>query len=320
LDRVELVKIFSISLTLALVGLFLYLNGQDLLTVRVTNWAVLASSPLYLFLFFYFNGVLNNICFRFYGVNLTFQEWFGLSVVNSFLNIVTPFRGGAIAVGVYLKKKHNFAYSLFFAVMVASTLLIVLANLILALGLLIMQPPALSAELTEFSLYVVISLLAIGLIFAVWAPVTPRSTNRLFQLVHEVFSAWRMIRNHPHDLKKLIGASFGMVLTMAAIAYVTISSIGVDVNFNAALAMGVFSNLSAIVSITPSNLGIKEAFASIGGAGYGIKVVNVVAASLIERVLLLIASSLTSLYFYRALFAKNNISTNATEGVTSDRP
>ncbi len=304
-------KIFSVILTIVIVALFFYLNGQDLIAVRVIHWNMLTFSPLCLFLFFYFNGVLNNICFRLYGVNLKFKEWFGLSVLNSFLNIVTPFRGGAIATGVYLKKKHNFSYGQFFAVMVASTLLIILVNLILALALLLMKPPMLSPEFNRIGLYFVSLSVAVGLIVATWAPVTPPSKNKILQLIHEVFAAWRLIRNHPKDLCILTSVCFAMVFTMAAIAYLTIASIGVDIDYSAALAMGVFSNLSSVVSITPSNLGIKEAFASFGAAGYGIKVVSVVAASLIERVLLLIASSLTSLYFYRTLFAKNNITTDS---------
>jgi uncharacterized protein (TIRG00374 family) len=196
--------------------------------------------------------------------------------------------------------------------MVASTLLIVLANLVLALGLLLMKPPSLSPELTEISLYAVVALLTIGVVYAAWAPVPPSSKNKLLQLIHEVFSAWRLIRSFPVNLLKLSLACFGMVFTTAAIAYLTITSIGVSINYDAALAIGVFTNLSSIVSITPSNLGVKEAFASIGAAGYSVDMVSVVAASLIERVLLLIASSLTSIYFYRALFAKNNIRPDAT--------
>ncbi len=301
-------KIFSVIFTLVLIALFLYTNGQDLLSVRIIDWQMLAFTPPFLLLlFFYFHGMLNNICFRLYGVKLGFSEWFGLSVVNSLLNIITPFRGGAIATGVYLKKQHNFSYSSFFAVMVASTLLIVLANLSLALVLLLLKPPALSPELTQISLVAVVALLAVGLIFAVWAPVTPASKNKLLRLIHEVFSAWRLIRSFPKNLFKLALASFGMVLTTAAVAYLTIAATGVKVGYEAALAIGVFTNLSSIISVTPSNLGVKEAFATIGAAGYGADMVSVVAASLIERVLLLIASSLSSIYFYRALLDKNCI-------------
>ena len=63
------------------------------------------------------NGIIfKNIMIPFH-VNLKPKEWYGLSVVTSFYNLITPFRGGAVARAIYLKKHHSFSYTNFIATM-----------------------------------------------------------------------------------------------------------------------------------------------------------------------------------------------------------
>ena len=65
------------------------------------------------------NSLLGGIILKYlmepFNINLKFKEWFGLSVITTFYNTITPFRGGMIAKAVYLKNKHKFSYTNFLA-------------------------------------------------------------------------------------------------------------------------------------------------------------------------------------------------------------
>src|SRR3989344_4721531 len=61
------------------------------------------------------NGLVIKYLLEPFKIKMNFKEWFGLSVVTSFYNMITPFRGGAISRAVYLKNKYNFSYTNFLA-------------------------------------------------------------------------------------------------------------------------------------------------------------------------------------------------------------
>ena len=124
-------KVFSLLLLALFLGFFVYYLIDNFSSFRQLSFInphffiILILLSIFPFLT---NGLIYKITLKSFNIKLKFNEWFGLSVITSFYNLVTPLQGGLAVRSLYLKKKHNFSHSNFISI----TSLVMIVNSIIA--------------------------------------------------------------------------------------------------------------------------------------------------------------------------------------------
>ncbi len=283
-NTIRLVKKYLTFIVLGLAVIFLYRYREEFLSIEIVEPLYIFPVLILSFLSIFLNGVFNKFFFQLYGANLRFNEWFGLSVINTFGNLVTPLRGGAISNAIYLKKKHQLAYSDFVGSLAASYINVFLVNSGFGWAVFTLSPHYLS-KTQSVILNSFFGSIFLGCLFVtLFAPKFPDSRYRLFKVVFNVLNAWRKLRENFRILLAISGVNIGNALLLAGMNYFLFRTIGLEISLASALAMGIFSSFSALVSITPGNLGVREAFAALGAVGFNIPVASAVTVSFVERI------------------------------------
>jgi uncharacterized protein (TIRG00374 family) len=253
--------------------------------------------------FFSVNGLVNKILLKEFKIYLTFKEWFGLSVINTIGNYVAPFRGGAISNALYLKKKYQFSYSAFLSLLSATYIIVFWVNSLLGIVALIFV----KIFYNKFSNTIFIFFLFIFFILTIiilLSPKVKKSKHKYLNKFIDVINDWHIIRK---NLKVIIAISFLAFINNILIVFMShleFLIIGESIEISKLLVLSIFSSFAIFLSITPGNLGIREAFSVYSGQLLGIPIVKVVAISIIDRLINFILSFLLSLYFSNALLEK----------------
>ena len=114
----NLKKILSpilLVVTLALIAYYISKHLSDFSELSLINPLWLIPLAVLFLIVSWTNGIKIKYLAEPFGIKLIFKEHFGLSVVTSFYNMITPFRGGLAAKAVYLKNKHGFSYTNYLA-------------------------------------------------------------------------------------------------------------------------------------------------------------------------------------------------------------
>ena len=123
-------KIISVMILIIIILFFVYYINSNLSDLKQLAYLGISNIPIILIIallsliFAILNGTLLDILMRPFGIKLSFKEYFSLSIITSFYNYITPFRGGMAARAVYLKKKYNFSYTNFLAILSAIYIII----------------------------------------------------------------------------------------------------------------------------------------------------------------------------------------------------
>ncbi len=280
-------KIASISLlTLSVLGIvyYIYTHLEDFSRLSLVKPSNIGIMVLLVVLTSTCMGLQLKYLLKPFGVILRPMEWFGLSEITSFYNIITPFKGGAIARAAYLKLKHNFPYTQFLSTLSGG--LVIMFFIQSFIGITSM----LFLYLTDriFNVYVFIIFLAFFLpllIIIMVSPKLPEHRNRLINNIVQIINGWHQIRSHRREIVIIILASLVQLCLNAFGTIITFAIIGVHLTFIKALFMASLAALSIVVSITPSGFGIGETVSVFSGLAIGITPAHSLTASIIGRVI-----------------------------------
>ncbi len=279
-------KFFSLSVLIVVIAAILfYLSTQPqlLAALQQISWSLLAIIIVFRLLFLITSGLYLQTFAKKFNISLTFTEWFGLSVVTTMGNYITPFAGGMVARAAYLKHRHNFPYASF-ATLLASNYLVVFW-VIGAIGfttLIIFFPLQ--------DIYIMLALLFLAMpitisILTILPNVHLPETHRLFRILNTSLEGWNLVKND-----KILLAQLGLY-TMANIAlnglsfWVAYNALGFTVSFSSALLISLIAVFSILLNITPGNLGIQEIIVSVSsnllgpGGGEGLVVALIIRAA-----------------------------------------
>lgn len=107
------IQILVLIILIACFAVYCYQHIDEFRQLNIVNAIYFVPLFFLYVLFFINNGLILKYFLEPFDIRLRFKEWFGLSVITTMGNYLTPFRGGAVARAVYLKKKHKFSYSYF---------------------------------------------------------------------------------------------------------------------------------------------------------------------------------------------------------------
>jgi uncharacterized protein (TIRG00374 family) len=258
---------------------------------------LLEINPLYLIaiavcdlLVIFANGSFTKIILKPFGKHISYLEAFYVSLISSVGNFFAPVGAGFGFRAVYLKKKHNFAYSDFLSTLYGNYLIIFLINSILGLVCLFLLKDKVGGNyyiLTiVFAAIFVISLMLT--IFKIPKKLisyfeSKKRLAKLFKVIVAMSKGWNSIVSNKKLMLKLIGIALFNFLLSIIIAKLIITSLGMSVGIIALVFFSVLGSLSLFINITPANLGVKELIYIFSLSVVGFSIDQVLMIALVDR-------------------------------------
>ena len=280
-------RIISISTLIIIIfffGLYIKNHISDFKQLTIVNPLYLF--PLFILAFIYSinNGLVIKYLLEPFKIKMNFKEWFGLSVVTSFYNMITPFRGGAVTRAVYLKNKYLFSYTNFFATLSG----IYVINFLIAsfLGLISLiylyyTKDILNLLVASIFLFFFIPLLIIVL----FSPNFPETKSNFLNKFIGVLNGWNLIRKN-RKVVLLVSLIYILQITLFSIAGILSYNVfGISISFIEALFLASIGSLTILIAITPSGFGVVEAVAVFSALVIGITPAQSLSVAIIGRVI-----------------------------------
>lgn len=267
-------KYISIIVMIAvIIAIFLYLLTQPqlLTTLGSLTWSSIVLIILCRLFFLMTNGLYQKAFAKKFEIDLKFVEWFGLSVITTMGNYLTPFSGGLVARAVYLKHQHSFAYARF-ATLIASNYLVVFW----VVGIVGFSTLVIFFPLEE--VYLSLALIFLGISFfismlALLPNIHLPENYRLLKILNTSLEGWNVVKNDRRLLAQLVLYTIANILLNGLSFWIAYIALGVQISFYSALLISLIGVFSILLNITPGNLGIQELVVSVSsnllGAGSG---------------------------------------------------
>lgn len=222
-----------------------------------------------------------------FGVCLAFREWAGLSFITTLYGYLFPARTGNIVRGIYLKKRHNMDYTEFVVLLGGSNAieLLVAALTGFASVLVLAGQGGLFRELAVWFGGVLSLGAAVGGLAYVVLTRFPRRQARIWQLLNLVIRGVRIFMSAPREMLEVALLSLLGLLVQACALYCCFAAFGNEPGLLNVLLAVCLAKLSAVISLTPGNIGVTEA-AIIGVMVLGgVSVMESTQAALLSRIL-----------------------------------
>lgn len=224
---------------------------------------------------------------RAFGAELTFREWFGLSVCNTMYNYLAPGHAGAAVRALYLKKAHRLPLAHFGAILAGGNVLaLIAAGLIgLAAGALLKLSGAPGATR-------ILALLAVLLAMTLAGALALALGTRLVGLVpsetlrghlERASEGLRLYPRHPGMMARVVGLRALQVGIGGLALFVCGRAVGLAVNPPQATALQALGAFSVLLPITPAGLGVREGIVTGGASLLGLPVELALLTALVRR-------------------------------------
>jgi uncharacterized membrane protein YbhN (UPF0104 family) len=281
-----------------LLGISVYLAANPELLDLLLNLSMKTAVTLILLRLLF--SVLNGLFLKLYatklGVRLRVREWVGLPYITTMGNYLTPLSGGMLARAAYLKNRHSLSFTHFATLLAANYLLTfwiaALIGLVISLTLINQTD---SVWLLAAFFAVVWMSVTVVLVFPI--PRLP-GNHRLVQMLNQGIEGWMTVRRDPHLMWYLIVLTIVSILLNGFTFWFAYRALNIAVSMQAALLVSLSSLFSIVITITPGNFGIQEAFVSLTSDIIGVGVGEGLLVALLLR-----ASTLVSAFTLGPLFA-----------------
>jgi uncharacterized protein (TIRG00374 family) len=244
------------------------------------------------------NGLFLSLFASKFNIQLRFIEWFGLPMVTSFGNYITPFSGGLFARAAYLKRRHDFSYGSF-ATLLASNYLIAfwVVGFVGFISVFFIPGMTQSNRLLVGGWFLAV-VVGITILFLVPTMKIP-GKNRLSNLVNTSLAGWQLIRVDRFLVLKLAFLTLVNILLDSFAFWLAYQAVNETVHFLAIILISMLSSFSILINITPANLGINEAAITLAstllGTGTG---TGLVVALLMRATTILVVFTLGPTFSY----------------------
>lgn len=215
------------------------------------------------------------------GAATRFGEMFVLHNAAYLLNLL-PAKPGTLLRATYLRRHHDFSFPRFGVFAIGLTLLTILVSAVVGLVslLLVYGLDRVADRIFAALLAACAAGSAVFLVVPVPAPAWP---GRVGEALREVVAARTEVRRRPRGL--LVPGAWllaGYLLTAVRFG-VIYTGLGFDVHPGGLLLLGALGQVSALVSLTPGALGVRELLVGGGATVLGISVEAGLLVALIER-------------------------------------
>ncbi len=224
---------------------------------------------------------------RAFGAELTFQEWFGLSVCNTMYNHLAPGHAGAAVRALYLKKAHRLPLAHFGAIVAGGNVLALIAagltGLLAGAVLLVSGAPGAARMLAVLTALLGITLagavgLAVGTRLVGLVPV--EAVRRHLERASE---GLRLYPRHMGMVGRVIGLRAVQVGTGGLGLFVCGRAVGLPISAPQAIVLHCLGAFSVLLPITPAGLGVREGIVTGGASLLGLPMELALLAALVVR-------------------------------------
>jgi len=304
----KIIVVFTWLLILAGLGYYLISHAQDLKKLIHISFLNLLIFTLAFFGMQFFNGLRMRLILCKKTVRLGILESFHLTNINTIANYL-PFKGGIIAVALYLKKKYALSYMDFAKLIIANQILLFITIITVTILSVLFH-----YILTGIFLYRVFWLFAIPLIFILLAIFL---LNRLARYILPVNGILRRILEGVDTLSIILAdKKLALNLVLINCGITLIMGIRFAVSFNILsfraspllpFIAGQVNMITALLSIVPSGLGIAEFMAGVVselmGGGLNIGIYGASVDRIISVLLLLLVGLISFRYIYHGMLS-----------------
>ena len=268
----------SISLLILILGLaiyYIYSNIHEFSSLKLLKPEFIVYIVLLFLISYIFISIETQYLIKPLKVNLSFIETYALSIMTGFYNLITPFRGGMAARAIYLKKKHNFSYSNFFATLSATYIVMFFVASIFGLfASYFIYSQKGSYNIILIGIFTVVFLAMIFLMllpdFSKTRFASSISKKPFLEKFLRVINGWQIIKHNKKIISLIIIVS-AFQLILAAISLIFQFSIfGWEISFYEALLISSIGSIGILISITPAGLGIQESITIFTALALGI--------------------------------------------------
>ena len=292
--------VISLVVLLGIVsGIGLYLRQHLELFNHIRNMSVWSGLLLFLMsvTMLAANGLFLRIFAKKFNMDLHVKEWFGLAAVTAMGNYLTPLSGGLVARAAYLKRRHDFPYAHFLA-MLAANYMIAFAVISVTGIVTLFTLTGTGSHWWTVLLFFLATLSTILLVLFLPSP-SIGGRNRLLRLLQQALEGMEFIQRDRELLWKLVALTFFNVVVGAFLFFVAFHSIGTAIPFRIALLIYLLTACTVLINITPGNLGVQEAVTSLAAAILGAGAdVGLLAALIVRAVAILAAFILGPIFTY----------------------
>jgi len=269
----KILAIITLIFTVIGIGFYLSNNQDPLLSLKNIPISYILILLVIQVLLLVTNGLFLKALTLKFNIHLKMTEWFGLAVVTTMGNYVTPFSGGLLFRATYLKHQHSFSFTKFATLIYANYLINFWSiGVIGTLSILIVDPTGTNRMVLLFFLMVVLILSIIILL-----PVTKIPGNsKLNRIINSSIDGWLLIKRDKKLLTKLISYTLANIILNTLAFWVACSALGFTISLFASVIISLVAAFSIVIKITPANLGIHEAIIGFSaplvgiGAGEGL--------------------------------------------------
>lgn len=306
----KFIKPLLIILLILFTVLFLQKFWSEVKSVKIVSWIDLLPAALLFLATTVTNGLMNYFIWKEQGLNLKPKEWYGLSIVNTFANYILPMRGGLVSVAGYLKSKHSFSYTSFLGFVSATYIIIFWVNsagAFLGLCWLWIKKDFFSLPLMLFFAGSFIFFTAI----LIFSPKIKEVENRWANRFVNVINDWHKMKQNIRLQYKIAFLAFLNLFLAAGMIYYQFKVLGYEVSVANSLILGVIGGFSLLLSVTPGNLGVKEALGALTSTALGIPAWQTVLVGVLDRIIGFLLVTIIAPYFLSLLSISINQKKNS---------
>ncbi|MBL7075309.1 flippase-like domain-containing protein [candidate division KSB1 bacterium] len=292
---------------------FIYHHREDLAKISSISIPFIGIISLLILIFIVLNGLIVKVIMGFFEICLPLKEWLGLTVITTMSNYFVPLKGGVSTRALYLKKKYNFQYAKFLASMAGTY--VIYFGVIGFLGM--------ATLFAYFGLYGKFYMKLFPIFLVVWCGsvflsfLLKKSTRLRFRwkVVSSIFEGFSYFRNKRKKVLRLAILSTASCVVMALRLFFAFTALDIKVNFLHVLIVGLLSSLSIVLSLTPGNLGIKEAIITFSSHMLGYELTDGFLVAVIDRSLTLLVIFILGPIFSFVLLKTPKLAITPKEGV-----
>lgn len=215
-------------------------------------------------------------------IRLAFVDWYGLLMVTNLISLVVPARGDLAVSAIYLRKKYNLPYTHFISMLYGATILLAIClSITSSLCLAIL---ALEGSTIDVRILVIVAAFGLLSFFLGWIPANLLKGNRwVMKRLRTALDGWNHLRADRVTLGRLAFLTQAGIALVALWMYATYRALGFEISILSAAIAGVMVQMSFFISITPGNLGVREALIGFTSQVLGLGFAEGVAVTLLQR-------------------------------------
>lgn len=256
----------SISLTITLISvviivIYIYINRQ--IFAEIGKVRLIFLLPMFFLYFFqlYLNGLMFKLLVRPFGIDL--KEHFDLSVIGSFINLLSPLSAGSGMRALYMKQHYTFAYKDFFSTLLGNYVILFFVNSFFALITFAFVYIDNGTFNLPFSIFFLVMFLVSTL--CVFSSSLEKIPTFSIPYLRLVIQGWEILRKNRFLVFQIMIIGIFNILVFALTVFFSHRALGVSISFSHAWYISIINTLLVFVNITPSGIGLQEGLFVLSG-------------------------------------------------------